>query len=73
MVFSELQSWEFRLLGESLGNLALRSLREKNPAEVWILKGFSCPSGEGSLGGWFSERQWSCQPAAAGNQGARKV
>lgn len=68
MVFPELKSWEFRLLEGSSGKLALRSLREKGPAEVWIIKGFS-----GTSGGWFPDCQQSCQPAAAGNQGALKV
>lgn len=37
----------FSLLGGSAGKLALRPPWEKNPAALWIIKGFPGPSGKG--------------------------
>lgn len=71
-MFPELKSWGFRLLGGNSGKLGLRPLWEKNPAALWIIKGFSGPSGEGSGGGWVPGCQWSSHPTAAGNPEARK-
>lgn len=70
MVLPELNSWGFRLLGGRAGKLALRPLWDKNPAVLWIIKGFSGPSGEGSGDSWVPGCQWTSYPGSAGNPGA---
>lgn len=73
MVLPELNSWGFRLLGGRAGKLALRPLWDKNPAVLWIIKGFSGPSGEGSGNSWVPGCQWTFYPGSAGNPGHAHV